>query len=376
VIPFNRPALSGRELEYIREAVRLGQLSGDGAFTKRASAWLEEKLGALRVLLTTSCTHSLEMAAILADIRPGDEVVMPSYTFVSTANAFALRGAQIVFVDIRPDTMNVDETLLEQAITPRTKVVVPVHYAGVACEMNAIMETAGRYGLTVVEDAAQGLLSRYEGRALGTIGDLGCFSFHETKNIQCGEGGALVVNRSEFVGRAEIVREKGTNRSRFFRGEVDKYSWVDVGSSYLLSDLNAAYLFAQLEASEDIVRDRLSVWNRYRSELSDLAALERLELPRIPRNCEHNAHLFYVKTRDLRERTELIGYLRERGVYAVFHYVPLHSSEAGRRMGRFVGEDRYTTRESERLLRLPLYYRMEEADVSRVIEAIDSFYRR
>ena len=376
MIPFNRPALSGRELEYIREAVRLGQLSGDGAFTKRASAWLEEKLGALRVLLTTSCTHSLEMAAILADIRPGDEVVMPSYTFVSTANAFALRGAQIVFVDIRPDTMNMDETLLEQAITPRTKVVVPVHYAGVACEMNAIMETAGRYGLTVVEDAAQGLLSRYEGRALGTIGDLGCFSFHETKNIQCGEGGALVVNRSEFVGRAEIVREKGTNRSRFFRGEVDKYSWVDVGSSYLLSDLNAAYLFAQLEASEDIVRDRLSVWNRYRSELSDLAALERLELPRIPRNCEHNAHLFYVKTRDLRERTELIGYLRERGVYAVFHYVPLHSSEAGRRMGRFVGEDRYTTRESERLLRLPLYYRMEEADVSRVIEAIDSFYRR
>jgi len=376
VIPFNRPALSGRELEYIREAVRLGQLSGDGAFTKRASAWLEEKLGALRVLLTTSCTHSLEMAAILADIRPGDEVVMPSYTFVSTANAFALRGAQIVFVDIRPDTMNMDETLLEQAITPRTKVVVPVHYAGVACEMNAIMETADRYGLTVVEDAAQGLLSRYEGRALGTIGDLGCFSFHETKNIQCGEGGALVVNRSEFVGRAEIVREKGTNRSRFFRGEVDKYSWVDVGSSYLLSDLNAAYLFAQLEASEDIVRDRLSVWNRYRSELSDLAALERLELPRIPRNCEHNAHLFYVKTRDLRERTELIGYLRERGVYAVFHYVPLHSSEAGRRMGRFVGEDRYTTRESERLLRLPLYYRMEEADVSRVIEAIDSFYRR
>lgn len=376
MIPFNRPALSGRELEYIREAVRLGQLSGDGAFTKRASAWLEEKLGALRVLLTTSCTHSLEMAAILADIRPGDEVVMPSYTFVSTANAFALRGAQIVFVDIRPDTMNMDETLLEQAITPRTKVVVPVHYAGVACEMNAIMETADRYGLTVVEDAAQGLLSRYEGRALGTIGDLGCFSFHETKNIQCGEGGALVVNRSEFVGRAEIVREKGTNRSRFFRGEVDKYSWVDVGSSYLLSDLNAAYLFAQLEASEDIVRDRLSVWNRYRSELSDLAALERLELPRIPRNCEHNAHLFYVKTRDLRERTELIGYLRERGVYAVFHYVPLHSSEAGRRMGRFVGEDRYTTRESERLLRLPLYYRMEEADVSRVIEAIDSFYRR
>jgi dTDP-4-amino-4,6-dideoxygalactose transaminase len=315
------------------------------------------------------------MAAILADIRPGDEVVMPSYTFVSTANAFALRGARIAFVDIRPDTMNMDESLLEAAITPQTRVLVPVHYAGVACEMNAIMSIAERYGLFVAEDAAQALLSDYEGRPLGTIGELGCFSFHETKNIQCGEGGALAVNRAELVARAEIVREKGTNRSRFFRGEVDKYSWVELGSSYLMSDLNAAYLFAQLEAAEEIVADRTRVWNRYRRELDDLAARERLELPSIPPGCGHNAHLFYVKTRDLRERTELIAYLRERGVYAVFHYVPLHGSEAGRRLGRFVGEDRYTSRESERLLRLPLYYRMDERDATKVIEAIHSFYR-
>lgn len=376
MIPFNRPAMAGREIDYIQEAVRHGHLSGDGTFTRRASHWLEARFGACKALLTTSCTHALEMAAILADIQPGDEVVMPSYTFVSTANAFAMRGAQIAFVDIRPDTMNLDENLLEQAIGPRTKLIVPVHYAGVACEMDTIMDIARRYRLRVVEDAAQGIMSRYKGRPLGAIGDLGCYSFHETKNLQCGEGGALLINDASLGDRAEIIREKGTDRSRYFRGEVDKYTWVDIGSSYLLSDLNAAYLCAQFDAADEILADRLATWNLYREELLDLENREIVRLPYIPEDCVHNAHLFYVKTRDLEERTALIRFLRERGIYSVFHYVPLHNSEAGLRWGRFVGKDAFTTRESERLVRLPLFYRMPRSVTLDIIDAVHRFYGR
>jgi len=374
MIPFNIPAYTGNEIAYISEAVRNKRLSGDGTFTGKASGWLESRFGAARTLLTPSCTHALEMAALLTDVAPGDEIIMPSYTFVSTANAFALRGAQIVFVDIRPDTMNLDEALIEQAITPRTKGIVPVHYAGVACEMDAILAIARRHRLFVVEDAAQAVMSRYKNRFLGTIGDLGCYSFHETKNYQCGEGGALAIHDAGMIEKAEIIREKGTNRSRYFRGEVDKYSWVEIGSSYLLSDLNAAYLYAQFESADLILQDRMSTWTFYYDGLRALAEQGRLGLPHVPAECMHNAHMFYVKAKDLEERTALIRYLRERGVYGVFHYVPLHSSEAGRRLGRFTGEDRCTTKESERLVRLPLYYRMDQSDAARVIEAVCGFY--
>ena len=375
MISFNVPPFTGKEVQYIEEAVRNRKLCGDGPFTKRCNLWLEETTGAAKALLTTSCTHATEMAAMLCDVGPGDEVIMPSYTFVSTADAFVLRGAKVVFVDIHPETMNMDERLVEQAITSRTKAVVPVHYAGVCCEMDEINRIAEAHDLMVVEDAAQAILCTYKGRPAGTLGDFGCYSFHETKNLSMGEGGALLIQKPEYVERAEIIREKGTNRSKFFRGEIDKYTWVDAGSSYLPSELNAAYLWAQLEIAEDIIADRMRSWNYYNIALKDLADDGRIELPYIPATCQHNAHMFYIKTKDLEERTELIRFLKQNGVGAVFHYVPLHSSTAGLRLGRFYGEDRYTTRESERLVRLPLYYGMGNA-VEPVAEAVHVFYHQ
>ena len=374
MISFNVPPCVGKEREYIAEAIENHKICGDGAFTKRCNAWIEAHTGAAKALLTTSCTHATEMAALLADIQPGDEVIMPSYTFVSTADAFVLRGATAVFVDIRPDTMNLDENLIEQAITPKTKAIVPVHYAGVACEMDKIMDLARQYGLKVVEDAAQGVMSSYKGRALGTIGDYGCYSFHETKNYSMGEGGALLLRDAADVERAEIIREKGTNRSKFFRGEIDKYTWVAAGSSYLPSELNAAYLYAQLEMAQEIFDDRMRSWNRYFEGLKPLEDDGHLTLPVIPDGCQHNAHMFYIKVKDLQERTALIDYLKQRGINTVFHYIPLHSSPAGKRLGRFHGEDRYTTRESERLLRLPMYYGLHTEEVDTVIEAIKAFW--
>lgn len=374
MINFNVPPYVGTENQYISQAVANRKICGDGVFTKKCSAWLEEKTGTSKALLTTSCTHATEMAALLADIHPGDEVIMPSYTFVSTADAFVLRGAIAVFVDIRPDTMNIDETLIEAAITPKTKAIVPVHYAGVACEMDTIMAIAKAHNLMVIEDAAQGVMSTYKGRPLGTIGDYGCYSFHETKNYSMGEGGALLIKDPANVERAEIIREKGTNRSKFFRGEIDKYTWVAAGSSYLPSELNAAYLYAQLEQAQRIFDDRMASWNGYYEKLQPLAEAGRLELPVIPEGCQHNAHMFYIKVKDLEERTELISYLKNRGIQTVFHYVPLHTSPAGKVLGRFHGEDRYTTKESERLIRLPLYYGLSQVDLDTVVEAVKSFW--
>lgn len=375
MINFNIPPFVGDELEYIRDAVASHKISGDGKYTKLCSQKLEELTGATKVLLTTSCTHATEMAALLAGIEAGDEVIMPSYTFVSTADAFVLRGAKAVFVDIRPDTMNMDENLIERAITKRTKAIVPVHYAGVSCEMDAIMDIARRHNLLVIEDAAQGVLSQYKGKMLGTIGDYGCFSFHETKNYSMGEGGAIVIKNEDRIEPAEIIREKGTNRSKFFRGEIDKYTWVDAGSSYLPSELNAAYLYAQLEKWREILDDRMDTWNAYKRELQELADAGRIELPSVPEGCEHNAHMFYIKTKDLEERTRLIDHLKRDGIWAVFHYIPLHSAPAGRRYGRFHGTDRFTTKESERLLRLPLYYGLKKRDLEKVITAVVDFYR-
>ncbi len=374
MINFNVPPYVGNEETYIAQAIASRKICGDGCFTKKCSKWIEEYTGTQKALLTTSCTHATEMAALLADIQPGDEVILPSYTFVSTADAFVLRGARVVFVDIRPDTMNIDETLIEDAITDRTKAIVPVHYAGVSCEMDTIMDIAKRYGLTVIEDAAQAVASTYKGRALGTIGDYGCYSFHETKNYSMGEGGALLIRDSENTERAEIIREKGTNRSKFFRGEIDKYTWMDAGSSYLPSELNAAYLWAQLEEAEKIFTDRMASWNRYYEMLRPLMDQGRIELPVVPEGCEHNAHMFYMKTTDLQERTELIAYLKEREVSTVFHYIPLHTSPAGKRLGRFHGEDRYTTKESERLLRLPMYYGLSAEQCEYVCDMIKSFW--
>lgn len=376
MIVFNEPPFVGTELDYVRQAVENKKICGDGSFTKQCSKWIEANLKAQKALLTTSGTAALEMAALLCDIEPGDEVILPSYTFSSTATAFVLAGASLVFVDVRPDTMNLDETKIEMAITDKTKVVVPVHYAGVACEMETIAEIASEYGLKVVEDAAQGVMSTYKGAPLGSIGDFGCYSFHETKNYSMGEGGALSIASEEYNERAEILREKGTNRSKFFRGQVDKYTWVDYGSSYLPSDMNAAYLWGQLEKAEMINRNRLAIWDRYYSELSDLESRGFIQLPFVPKYCEHNAHMFYVKCRDLEERTDLISFLRENGILAVFHYIPLHSAPAGQKFGRFVGSDRYTTRESERLVRLPLYYGMAEKDQSLVIEMMHTFYSK
>jgi len=375
MIKFNIPPFVGKEEEYIRQAVvENKKICGDGPFTKKCNNWLVNKTGTQKALLTTSCTHALEMAAILCDIKEGDEIIAPSYTFVSTVNAFVLRGAKIVFVDIRPDTMNIDENLIESAITEKTKAIIPVHYAGVACEMDKIMEIAKKYNLYVIEDAAQGVMSTYKGKQLGTIGDLGTYSFHETKNYSMGEGGALLIDNKEFVERAEIIREKGTDRSKFFRGQVDKYSWVDIGSSFLPSELNAAYLYAQLEEAEKINNDRLKSWGLYYNGLSELRDNGLIELPTIPKECEHNAHMFYIKLKDLNERTKLISFLNERGIASVFHYVPLHSAKAGIEFGRFHGEDRYTTRESERILRLPLYYGVKDAEVKTVISSIKEFF--
>lgn len=374
MIPFNIPPATGSEERYISEAIRNRKICGDGEFTKRSSAWLEEKTKAVKALLTTSCTHATEMAALLANTQAGDEVIMPSYTFVSTADAFVLRGATVVFVDIRPDTMNINEALIEGAVTERTKVIVPVHYAGVSCEMDIIMDIAGRHNLMVIEDAAQAIGSTYKSIPCGSIGDFGCLSFHETKNLSMGEGGALLIRNRKYIERAEIIREKGTNRSKFYRGEIDKYTWVDAGSSYLPSELNAAYLWAQLEQFDKIQEDRMKTWNRYYAELLDIKNKGIIELPIVPDNCNHNAHMFYIKTEDIHERDRLIEFLASKNIKAVFHYIPLHTAPAGMRFGRFYGEDRYTTKESERLLRLPLYYKMEEKDVDRVIKAVKLFY--
>lgn len=376
MINFNVPPYIGTEDKYIREAIENHKICGDGDFTKRCSEKLEKLTGSAKVLLTTSCTHATELAAILSYIKPGDEVIMPSYTFVSTADAFVLRGATPVFVDIRPDTMNIDEKLIEDAITPKTKAIVPVHYAGVGCEMDTIMEIANRHGLFVIEDAAQGIYSTYKGQALGTIGEYGCFSFHETKNISMGEGGALLIRHPEATERAEIVREKGTNRSQFFRGQIDKYTWVDAGSSYLPSELNAAYLWGQLEKLEQIQQDRMNSWNLYYEMLSDLRDAGCIELPTIPKECQHNAHMFYIKAKDLGERTKLLDYLKSQGIGAVFHYIPLHSAPAGKSFGRFHGDDIYTTKESERLLRLPMYYGLHENDLEYVVDTVKEFYKR
>lgn len=375
-IPFNIPPYVGHEMEYLQKACEVNhKICGDGPFTKQCKSWVEEKTGTAGCLMTTSGTSALEMAAHLSHIQPGEEVIMPSYTFCSTADAFVLKGAVPVFVDIRPDTMNLDETLLEDAITDKTRAIAAVHYAGVSCEMDTILDIARRHHLTVVEDAAQGVMSSYKGRALGTLGDFGCYSFHETKNYSMGEGGAILIRDPEKISEAEILREKGTNRSQFFRGQIDKYTWVDYGSSFLPSELNAAYLMAQLDQADEINNARLARWEQYYRLLSPLAAEGRIELPVIPEGCVHNAHMFYIKTGDLEERQALIQALREQGILAVFHYIPLHSSPAGKKFGRFHGEDRYTTKESERLLRLPMYYSLTEENVNDVVSVIEEFYR-
>lgn len=375
MIDFNVPPYVGTEMDYVREAAEVNhKICGDGPFSRKCHAWMEERFRAEKVLLTTSGTDALEMAANLCGLEPGDEVIMPSFTFSSTATAFVSVGATLVFVDVRPDTMNIDETKIEAAITDRTRVIVPVHYAGVACEMDTIIEIARRHNLMVVEDAAQAVMSTYKGRALGTIGDFGCYSFHETKNYSMGEGGAIVINNPEYIDRAEIIREKGTNRQRFFRGQVDKYTWVDSGSSYLQSDLNAAYLWAQLECADKINDDRLASWAFYYDQLKPLADAGKIELPVVPAGCVHNAHMFYLKCADLEERSALIKHLKERGVLAVFHYIPLHSSPAGERFGRFVGDDVYTTADSDRLVRLPMYYGLTSEDAQTVVDAIKDFF--
>lgn len=374
MIPFNVPPYIGEEIEYIKHVIENRKISGDGEYTKKCSEWLENTYHTNKALLTTSCTHALEMAALLMDIKEGDEVIMPSYTFVSTANAFVLRGAKIVFIDIRPDTMNIDESLIEAAITSKTKAIVPVHYAGVGCEMDKINELARYYQLKVVEDAAQGVNAYYKGRALGTLGDYGCYSFHETKNYSMGEGGALIIGNMIDIPQAEIIREKGTNRSRFFRGEIDKYTWVNKGSSYLPSEMNAAYLYAQLLKSKLINTDRLESWNYYHSLLAELEEKGEIIRPYVPTYCQHNGHMYAVRVKDLEERTHLLAFLKERGVGAVFHYIPLHSSKAGQRWGRFSGTDQYTTKESERLIRLPMYYGLSKFDIEKVVGCITDFF--
>ena len=374
MIDFNVPPCTGREIRYMAEAVASRKICGDGEFTRRCSAWLENRFQARRVLLTTSGTTALDMAALLSGLEPGNEVILPSYTFSSTATAFVLAGARLVFVDIRPDTMNIDERKIEDAVTDRTRVIVPVHYAGVACEMDTILEIAERHGLKVAEDAAQGVMSTYHGRALGTIGDFGCFSFHETKNYSMGEGGALLLRDDTYIERAEILREKGTNRARFFRGQVDKYTWVDLGDSFLPSELNAAYLWAQLEEAEEMLARRMAAWNRYDAALRPLAEEGLMEVPVIPEGCVHNAHMYYLKCRDLAQRTDFISFMKGRGVQCVFHYIPLHSAPAGLRFGRFHGEDEYTTRESERLVRLPLFDAITPAQQEEVINGVKAFF--
>lgn len=374
MINFNVPPYVEKAMDYIQECVKAQKICGDGAYTKKCSEWIEARTGTAKCLMTTSCTHATELAALLAEIKPGDEVIMPAYTFVSTADAFVLRGAVPVFVDIRPDTMNLDEKLIEAAITEKTKAIVPVHYAGVACEMDTVMDIAARHKLIVIEDAAQGIMSSYKGKALGTIGDFGCFSFHETKNYSMGEGGALLIRDQENVENAEIIREKGTNRSKFFRGQIDKYTWVNFGSSYLPSDMNAAYLYAQLEIADEINQARLTLWNRYYEKLRPLADAGKLKLPVIPDGCVHNAHMFYIKAKDIEERTAFISHMKANGVLTVFHYIPLHTAPAGLKFGRFHGEDRYTTSESERLVRLPMYYGLNEDQVDYICDLVREFY--
>lgn len=376
MITFNKPPYTGNEDQYVLQAMRSNKMSGDGPFTKRCHTWFESNLPCKKALLTPSCTAALEMAAILVDIQPGDEVIMPSYTFVSTANAFVLRGANIVFVDVRPDTMNIDETKIEAAITDRTKAIVPVHYAGVACEMDTIMDIAQRHSLCVIEDAAQGVMSTYKGKALGTIGHLGCFSFHETKNYTSGgEGGLLIINDDKFKERAEIIREKGTNRSQFFRGMVDKYSWVDIGSSYLPGDIQAAYLWGQLEKVNEINDTRLASWSYYYDQLEPLQAAGKIQLPTVPNDCVHNAHMFYIKVADVDVRSQLIEYLKNNDVMAVFHYIPLHSSVAGKNLGIFHSKDEFTTSESERLVRLPMWYGLSKEEINTVTETIYEYFK-
>ena len=374
MISFNVPPYTGCELKYVEQAVKNQKICGDGEFTRLCNQWIEDHTQTCKALLTTSCTHALEMAALLVGTCDGDEVIMPSYTFVSTANAFVLRGAKIKYVDIRPDTMNINEDLIEEAITDKTKAIVPVHYAGVSCDMDKIMSLANKYNISVIEDAAQGVMSAYKGKALGSIGHLGCYSFHETKNYSMGEGGALLVNKPDKVEEAEIIREKGTDRSRFYRGQVDKYTWIDMGSSYLPSELNAAYLWGQLQNADIINENRLNSWKIYYDGLTELKESGCIDLPVVPVECKHNAHMFYIKTKDISERTRLIDYLKKNDILAVFHYVPLHSSPAGRYYGEFVGEDRFTTVESERLLRLPLYYGLKEEEIEKIINVISEFY--
>ena len=373
MISFNVPPVTGKEIIYMQDAISRNKICGDGYYTKLCNKWIEDTTGIAKALLTTSCTHATELAAILCDIKPGDEVIMPSYTFVSTADAFVLRGAKVVFVDIRPDTMNIDEKLIENAITDKTVAIVPVHYAGVSCEMDTIMEIAGKYNLKVVEDAAQGVMSKYKGKSLGTIGDYGCYSFHETKNYSMGEGGAILIRDAKDSDRAEIVREKGTDRSRFLRGQVDKYTWVAAGSSYLPSDLNAAYLYAQLEVAQQVFDDRMNSWNKYNEAFKYLKDKGVIETPFVPEECEHNAHMYYIKLDNIEERTKFINYMKVNDILTVFHYIPLHSAPAGREYGVFAGEDKYTTKESERIVRLPLYYNMGET-VDEVISKVYKYF--
>lgn len=376
MIPFNVPFVTGKEISYIHQAIRTKKLCGDGIFTKRCSELLVCYTKTKKAMLTTSCTHALEMAAILVGIQEGDEVIMPSFTFVTTANAFVLRGAKIVFVDIRPDTMNIDEAKIEVAITNKTKAIVPVHYAGVCCEMDVIMKLAEKYNLMVIEDAAQGMMANYKGMALGSIGHIGCYSFHETKNYTCGEGGAILINDRKFLERAEVIREKGTNRLKFLNGQVDKYTWVDIGSSYLLSEINAAFLYSQLEMADRVNKKRINLWKRYYQHLKELEIKGCLELPRVPSHCEHSAHIFYIKLKDIKERQLMIEFLKDNGIQTVFHYVPLHSSLGGKRFGKFIGEDKYTTKESERLLRLPLYYGLKLKELDYIIKQVKNFINK
>lgn len=376
MVDFNVPPCVGNEIEYVKQAIESHKICGDGQFTKKCHQWMEDRFNAQKVLLTTSGTTALDMAMLLCDLQPGDEVILPSYTFSSTATSAVLAGAKLEFVDVRPDTMNIDENKIEDAITDRTKVIIAMHYAGVACEMDTIMDIAKRHNLIVVEDAAQGVMSKYKGKYLGTIGTFGCYSFHETKNYSMGEGGALVINDPEYNERAEILREKGTNRAKFFRGQVDKYTWVDFGDSYLPSELNAAYLWAQLLNADEINDNRIATWNRYYQGLQTMAKEGKFEIPTVPEECEHNAHMFYLKCKDLKERSEFIKFMKEKELYCVFHYIPLHSAPAGEKFGRFDGEDEFTTKESERLVRLPMYYGLLEDQVDLVVEGIKEFYSK
>ena len=376
MVDFNVPPCVGNEIEYVKQAIESHKICGDGQFTKKCHQWMEDRFNAQKVLLTTSGTTALDMAMLLCNLQPGDEVILPSYTFSSTATSAVLAGAKLVFVDVRPDTMNIDENKIEDAITDRTKVIIAMHYAGVACEMDTIMDIAKRHNLIVVEDAAQGVRSKYKGKYLGTIGTFGCYSFHETKNYSMGEGGALVINDPEYNERAEILREKGTNRAKFFRGQVDKYTWVDFGDSYLPSELNAAYLWAQLLNADEINDNRIATWNRYYQGLQTMAKEGKFEIPTVPEECEHNAHMFYLKCKDLKERSEFIKFMKEKELYCVFHYIPLHSAPAGEKFGRFDGEDEFTTKESERLVRLPMYYGLREDQVDLVVEGIKEFFSK